>query len=86
MQNDRKNCSTIHPVHTIHDRPEIVETKIRLGDFEGDTVYGGVAKGCVVTLVDRKSKLLTAAISVTRIGARFSIPDLKEVLEYDDII
>ena len=66
MQNDRKNCSTIHPVHTIHDRPEIVETKIRLGDFEGDTVYGGVAKGCVVTLVDRKSKLLTAAISVNR--------------------
>lgn len=29
---------------------------------------------------------ITAAISVTRIGARFSIPDLKEVLEYDDII
>ena len=29
---------------------------------------------------------ITAAISVTRIGSRFSIPDLKEVLEYDDII
>ena len=29
----RKKCTTIHPVHTIHERPEIVETKSRLGDF-----------------------------------------------------
>ena len=63
---DRKKCSTIHPIHTIHDRPEIVETKKRFGDFEGDTVYGGVGKGCIVTLVDRKSKLLTAALASNR--------------------
>ena len=65
-QRDRKKCSTIHPVLTIHDRPEIVETKTRFGDFEGDTVYGGVGKGCAVTFVDRKSKLLIAAISPNR--------------------
>lgn len=29
---------------------------------------------------------IAGAISVTRIGSRFSIPTLKEVLEYDDII
>lgn len=29
---------------------------------------------------------ITAAISVTRVGARYSIPELKEVLEYDEII
>ncbi len=29
---------------------------------------------------------ITGGISVTRIGSRFSIPDLKEVLEYDNII
>lgn len=29
---------------------------------------------------------ITAAISVTRIGSRYSIPDLKEVLEYDGSI
>ena len=40
----RKKCTTIHPDHTIHERPEIVETKSRLGDFEGDTVYGGIGK------------------------------------------
>ena len=37
-----------------------------MGDFEGDTVYGGVGKGCAVTLVDRKSKLLVAAIASNR--------------------
>ena len=29
---------------------------------------------------------ITAAISVTRIGSRLSIPELKEVLEYDNVI
>ena len=64
--NDRKKCCTIHPVHTIHERSEIVESKARFGDFEGDTVYGGVGKGCVATFVDRKSKLLVAAIAPNR--------------------
>jgi IS30 family transposase len=63
---NRKKFNTINPVHTIHDRPEIVETKARFGDFEGDTVYGGVGKGCIVTLVDRKSKLLVAALAPNR--------------------
>ena len=63
---NRKNCSTIHPVYTIHDRPQIAEAKLRFGDFEGDTVYGGVGKGCAVTIVDRKSKLLVAAIASNR--------------------
>ena len=29
---------------------------------------------------------ITSAISITRIGARCSIPELKEVLEYDELI
>jgi len=57
---------TIHPVHTIHDRPVEVELRQRLGDLEGDTVYGGIAKGCLVTLVDRTSRFLYAALSKTR--------------------
>lgn len=61
-----KNSNVIHPVYTIHDRPAIVESKERFGDWEGDTVYGAVGKGCLVTNVDRKSKLLVAARSPSR--------------------
>ena len=57
------NHATIHPEHTIHDRPSIVDQYLRLGDWEGDTVCGAKNKSCLVTQVDRKSKLLTAAIS-----------------------
>ena len=57
------NHATIHPEHTIHDRPDIVNQRLRLGDWEGDTVCGARNKSCLVTQVDRKSKLLVAAIS-----------------------
>jgi IS30 family transposase len=43
-----------------------VETRSRFGDLEGDTVSGAIGKGCVVTLVDRKSRMLYAAISPSR--------------------
>lgn len=55
--------ATIHPEHTIHDRPGIVDKRLRLGDWEGDTVCGAKNKSCLVTQVDRRSKLLVAAIS-----------------------
>lgn len=61
-----KNSNVIHPVFTIHDRPAVVEEKGRLGDWEGDTVYGAIGKGCLVTGVDRRSKLLVAARSPSR--------------------
>ena len=57
------NHATIHPEHTIHDRPSIVAERLRLGDWEGDTVCGAKNKSCLVTQVDRESRLLTAAIS-----------------------
>lgn len=57
------NHATIHPEHTIHERPSVVEEKLRFGDWEGDTVCGAKNKSCLVTQVDRRSKLLTAAIS-----------------------
>lgn len=63
---NRNKCNSIHPVYTIHDRPEIVETKSRVGDFEGDTVYGGIGKGSAVTLVDRKTKVLMGSIAENR--------------------
>jgi len=42
---------------SIKARPAIVDRKIRIGDWEGDTLVGKNHKGALVTLVDRKSKL-----------------------------
>ncbi len=39
----------------IKERPEVIETRSRLGDFEGDTVLGP-GPGGLATLVDRKSR------------------------------
>ena len=60
------NSQTIKPIHTIHDRPAEVETRERTGDLEGDTLYGAIGKGCLVTLVDRRSRMLYAAKSDSR--------------------
>lgn len=40
----------------IRNRPPIIEQRLRLGDFEGDTVLGPPGTGGVATLVDRKSR------------------------------
>lgn len=37
-------------------RPEIVEHKSRIGDFEGDTIIGAKHKGAILSYVDRSSK------------------------------
>ena len=42
----------------ISQRPEIVETRDRLGDWEADTVIGKNHRSAVVTLVERKSRAL----------------------------
>jgi len=42
---------------SIDERPEIVDQKIRFGDWEADTIIGYNHKGCVLTLVDRKTKI-----------------------------
>jgi IS30 family transposase len=40
----------------IRNRPEVIERRLRLGDFEGDTVLGPVGTGGIVTLVCRRSR------------------------------
>jgi len=41
---------------SIDKRPEIVEQKTRIGDWEGDTVIGKKQQGLLVTLAERKSR------------------------------
>lgn len=45
----------------ISKRPSVVEGRIRFGDWEGDTVEGAKGTGFLVTLVERKSRLVLIA-------------------------
>jgi IS30 family transposase len=56
-RNSRDMRGTIKNRVGIEHRPPIVDRKIRIGDWEGDTVVGKNHQGALVTLVDRKSKL-----------------------------
>jgi len=43
---------------SIDERPEVVDKRERIGDWEADTIIGKGHKGAIVTLVDRKSRYL----------------------------
>ncbi len=45
----------------IDERPEIVDQKNHIGDWEGDTVIGKNHQGALVTLAERKSRYILAA-------------------------
>lgn len=60
---NQKKSYTRYFDSSIHDREEIADQRGRLGDYEGDTIYGSVGKGYLVTAVDRCSRLTTAAIA-----------------------
>ena len=53
-------CGAITDRVPICERPEEVEERNRLGDWEGDTMHG--SRGSLVTLVDRKSGFTRALI------------------------
>ena len=46
---------------SIAERPELVNTRQRFGDWEGDTVEGAKGSGNITTHVERKSRYLIAA-------------------------
>jgi len=62
---------------SISERPSIVETRQRFGDWEGDTVEGGKATGCIVTHVERKSRYLIAAKLDTKKAQALSAESIK---------
>jgi IS30 family transposase len=55
---DREKRGQIPAAASIEGRPKIVERRGRKGDFEGDTVHGLPGRGGLVTLVDRKTRLV----------------------------
>jgi len=49
----RKGWDTRRP---ISERPAIVETRVRIGDWEADTIIGREKKGGIISLVERRSR------------------------------
>ena len=57
----RKLSEKVEQNRRIEQRPQIIEQRKRLGDFEADTVFGLLGTGGLVTLVDRRSRLTLLA-------------------------
>lgn len=58
----KANVNPVKPEHTIAEWPDEIRLRSRIGDWEGDTMRGGVGKGYIVTCVDRKSRYLAMAL------------------------
>ena len=67
-QTRNANYNTIHPDRIIPEWSDTIKHRIRLGDWEGDTVYGAIGKGLLVTLVDRKSRYLCSGLLKNRVA------------------
>lgn len=77
----------------ISERPDIVEGRVRVGDWEADLVIGKGHKGAIVTLAERRSRLYlalpiahkTAALTSTAITALLSdFKDFVHTLTFDN--
>jgi IS30 family transposase len=53
---DRRKPAVPSDAARIKNRPQVIEERLRFGDFEGDTVLGPPGTGGLATLVDRKSR------------------------------
>lgn len=71
----RNATNPIHPEHNIKEWPDIIKSRGRIGDWEGDTIRGGVGKGYIVTCVDRKSRYLALELLPIR-----TAPETKEAV------
>lgn len=64
----------------IEKRPEIVEKRTRLGDWEADTIVGLGHKSSIVTLVDRTSRF-TLILKLLKNGAEAVAKAINEALK-----
>ena len=52
------NYNSVHPDRLIPQWPKEIKERERIGDWEGDTVYGKPGKGLLVTMIDRRTRYL----------------------------
>ena len=58
MMPRNSNYNSVQPDRIIPQWPDEIRNRSRIGDWEGDTIYGGIGKGLLISLVDRKSRFL----------------------------
>jgi IS30 family transposase len=58
----------------IDQRPEIVEQRTRIGDWEGDLITGRVNQSAIGTLVDRTSRFVQLVHLPTAVALTISGP------------
>ena len=80
----RSQYCTIQPDKTIHDLPEEAKYRERLNDWEGDTIRTTPGKGCIVTLLDRKSRFLLAK-SVDKVSSEKVCNAIREAFNENEI-
>jgi len=71
---------------SISQRPEIVDDKIRIGDFETDTIVGANQKGAITTIVDRKSMWVKISIPTSKKAIDIEIETLRLLTPFKDKI
>ena len=79
----RKNAASTGEAARIAHRPEVIQQRLRLGDFEGDTVLGPPGTGGLATLVDRRSRL-TIVVKIQSKNADHVHAKLKQRLKQLD--
>jgi IS30 family transposase len=63
---------------SIHQRPAIVEARRRFGDWEGDTLYGGRTRHCLLTHLERRSRFLLAGRIADRQAATVAVAKIEQ--------
>ena len=58
--------NTIKPERIIPEWSEVIKKRLRIGDWEGDTILSKPGNGVIITLVDRRSKYLLATVCHTK--------------------
>lgn len=79
-------CHLIPGRIDISQRPAIVDDKSRVGDWEADTVIGAKHQGSILTLVERKSKMLLSALLPDKTKASVTNAIIKLLKPYANLV
>ncbi|MDC0302611.1 IS30 family transposase [bacterium] len=82
LQNDRRG--QIKGAVSLERRPEIVDLKARIGDWELDTVIGKASGSVLVTMVERYSRFTIIAKASNRSAEEVSMAIMARLIEHRD--